>query len=295
MRASPVPRGGVVPARSWPGPQLAEPGAPTAESPAGVGLLAQLQSAGKITVATIVEAPYAYVDEAGNVTGAGPVVMNEVMRRLGIDQVDYVLTPFDSIIAGLNSRRWDMSGVEMFIREERCAAAAFSNPTERHGDSLVALAGNPHDVHSYQDVIDKGLRFGTAAGTANVQFAKEAGVPDDKVVIFPDVVTGLAGLRADQIDVLGMAALTSGTLLLNDGGTDVEIISPFTDANPPGFSGFPLRHEDTDLRFAFDSVIADLKASGELLAMLQPFGFTAEMIPGEEPTAVSLCPEAPWQ
>jgi polar amino acid transport system substrate-binding protein len=272
-------------------------GSPVASSAgaAGVGLLARLQSAGKITSATIVEKPYAYVDDNGNVTGAGPTVFNEVMKRLGIPQVDYVLTPFDSIIAGLNSKRWDMSGVEFFVKPERCAAVAFTNPTEKHGDALIVLKGNPQGVHSYADVIAKGLRYGTAAGTADIQFAKDAGIPDDKVIIFPDVVTGLDGLRAGRIDVEAMAALTAGTLLLNDKGTDVEIATPFIDKNPPGYSGFALRHEDTDLRAAYNAALADLKASGQLTQMLKPFGFTDSMIPGAEPTAESLCPDAPWQ
>ncbi len=286
-------------------PSVAPSGTPAGESSpaasssppatAGTGLLAELQAAGKITVATIVEKPYAYIDDAGNVTGAGPAVFTEVMKRLGINQIDFVLTPFDSIIAGLTSKRWDMSGVEFFVKPDRCAAVAFTNPTEKHTDSLIVPAGNPKDVHSYADVLAKGLRFGTAAGTANIQFAKDAGIPEDKMVIFPDVVTGLAGLRAGRADVLAMAALTSGTLLLNDGGTDVEIADPFVDTQPAYFSGFALRHEDTDLREAFNAALADMKASGELYTILKPFGFTEAMVPGAEPTSESICPDAPWQ
>jgi polar amino acid transport system substrate-binding protein len=49
------------------------------------------------------------------------------------------------------------------------------------------------------------------------------------------------------------------------------------------------RKSDNDLREAFNGQLAKLKQSGELLKLIQPFGFGPETIPPTNITTADLC------
>src|SRR5262249_10285911 len=76
---------------------------------------------GYISVGFAYEAPYGYATPDGKLTGESPEVVKAVLDKIGIPQVDGVLTEFGSLIPGLEAGRFDIIAAGMFITPKRCA------------------------------------------------------------------------------------------------------------------------------------------------------------------------------
>src|SRR5215208_1574886 len=80
---------------------------------------------GFIRVGFANEAPYGFATPDGKLTGEAPEVAKAVLAKIGIPQVDGVLTEFGSLIPGLKAGRFDIIAAGMFINPKRCAEIAF--------------------------------------------------------------------------------------------------------------------------------------------------------------------------
>src|SRR6266581_1884922 len=107
-------------------------------------LLDQLRKAGVIRVGFANEAPYGYADSSGKLTGEAPTVAKAVMQKLGVPDVEGVLTEFGALIPGLNANRFDIIAAGMFITPPRCNAILFSNPDYVATEALAVKAANRH-------------------------------------------------------------------------------------------------------------------------------------------------------
>ena len=95
---------------------------------AGIGAaratsLADVKSNGYIRGASANEVPYSYMDENGTAKGIGPDVAVAVLKSMGVNEIDWTVTPFGSLIPGLKARRYDFVAAEMrrnaALREHR--------------------------------------------------------------------------------------------------------------------------------------------------------------------------------
>lgn len=259
-----------------------------------------LQENGAIRAAFITAKPLAYVnEETGLLEGSGPTVLGAIMGELGIDTVDPILTEFDAIIPGLNANRWDMSAFPFFITPERCEQVAFTNPTARYTQGAIVAEGNPLNILSYEDLARPEIRIGVQSGNAEIDWAKDNGATDAQIKQFPDIALAIEALRNGQVDIYLNATFGLDTALEEFGGDGLEIADPFTGPLENGeeivaYGAWAIRSGDTELRDAFNEVLAGLLASGELLELQAPFGYTPELMPEPDVTAASICPDADW-
>ena len=130
-------------------------------------------------------------------------------------------------------------------------------------------------------------------GGAEVEYADIAGVPKDQQVLFPTPDTAMAGLQAGQVDVIMFTTLSIQSLVSADEGYELAEMSEQpvdADGNPAvGYGAMAFRQEDDDLRLLYNERLAALKESGELLTIMEPYGFTsAEMT---DVKATDICPD----
>ncbi|MFC3286211.1 ectoine/hydroxyectoine ABC transporter substrate-binding protein EhuB [Litchfieldella rifensis] len=260
-----------------------------ASTPALAVTLDELRERGAVRAAFANESPYGYVNEEGVLTGESPEVARVIFNRLGVENLDGILTEWASLLPGLNAGRWDMVAAGMFITPGRCKEVAFSNPSYMMGQSFLVQAGNPHDLHSYEDVANNDeVTLGVLAGAVERGYARDAGIPDSQVQELPDQTSMLAAVRTGRIDA---AALTSVSIerMAQLGGDRVERAEPFD--TPPeaiGYGGFAFRKADEALIEEFNAHLADFIGSEEHLELVRPFGFTEANLPGDT-TAEELC------
>jgi polar amino acid transport system substrate-binding protein len=248
---------------------------------------------GIIRVGFTNEKPWDYVEPDGTLTGGEIEVDRIIFERLGAPKMEGVLTEFVGLIPGLQANRFDAVTAGFFIKPKRCEEVLFSEPIICAGNGIAVKAGNPHDIHSFEDMAaNSEVRVGVLTGAYEHDYALEAGVPEDRIVIYPDGPSGIAGLQSDRIDVLVMNAVGMQDLLDTTNDPQLERGLPFEDPIVDGKSvrgcgGVAFRKEDKDLRDAFNVELAKLKESGELLTVIEQFGFTKGELP--DLTMEQLC------
>jgi polar amino acid transport system substrate-binding protein len=174
------------------------------------------------------EAPYAYSTPDGKLAGFMPATMEYIFGQIGGIKLEGVLTEFSGLIPGLQAGRFDCVGAGLYINAERAAQATPANPQYTAAEGMAVAKGNPKNIHSYADLLKSGVKFGTVSGSINLKYATTAGVPEAGVVLFPDVPSALAGLKAGRVDAIGMSVISLRDAMKKSGVTSIEIADPFT-------------------------------------------------------------------
>jgi polar amino acid transport system substrate-binding protein len=260
---------------------------------ADMSTLEQIQEAGVIKVGYANEAPYAYQDESGNLTGEAPEIARAVLADMGVTEIEGVLTEFGSLIPGLQAGRFDMIAAGMYIRPERCEQIAFSDPTYGIGEGFVVAEGNPMGLASYDDILNNpDATLGVVAGAVEQGYAEALGIPEKQVEIFPDAPSAVEAVKAGRIDAYGGTSLTVQDMVdKSPGGVEraKDFIDPVIDGESvKGYGAFGFRQEDEEFRNAFNERLSAYIGTPEHLETVRPFGFTENDLPGDA-TAEALC------
>ncbi|MDX8477028.1 ectoine/hydroxyectoine ABC transporter substrate-binding protein EhuB [Mesorhizobium sp. VK24D] len=244
---------------------------------------------GYIRVGFANEAPFGYATPDGKLTGEAPEVAKAVLAKLGIKQVDGVLTEFGSLIPGLKAGRFDIIAAGMFINPKRCAEINFSEPSYGIGAAMLVQKGNPKKVKDFSTFKDNAdLKLAVMAGAVEGGEAKDAGVSQAQLVVLPDQSSLVAAVQSGRADAAALTALSIAEMAKKADG--VESTKPFGEVNGKsvkGHGGFGFRKEDTDLLKAFNAEMKKFIGSPEHIALVEPFGFGKDYLPNK--TTAELC------
>lgn len=235
------------------------------------------------------ESPFGYATPEGKLTGEAPEVARAVLAKMGIPEVDGVLTEFGSLIPGLRAGRFDIIAAGMFITPRRCEQIAFSEPSYGIGQAFLVKEGNPKQLQTYADVAKQpDVRLAVMAGAIERTYAKEAGVGMGQLMTLPDPPSMLAAVRAGRADAAALTALSIANLVAKAEG--VESTEPFAEVagkSVMGHGAFGFRKDDDDLRAAFNKHLKAFLGTEEHLALVTPFGFGEGFLPTQ--TTAELC------
>ncbi|HZR02852.1 MAG TPA: ectoine/hydroxyectoine ABC transporter substrate-binding protein EhuB [Burkholderiales bacterium] len=256
--------------------------------------LDRIKKEGVVRIGFANEAPWSYAQSDGTIAGADYELAALIFSRLGVPNLEGVLTKFGSLIPGLKANRYDLVVAGFYIRPARCEQVAFSEPTVAVGDAIVVKAGNPKKIHSYKNVIaDPTIKLGGVVGAATAQNAKNAGIPDSQLIMFPDFVSAISALKAGRVDGALQTAITAQTTIKSSNDPSIERALPFEQAVINGkpvinYAGFAFRPEDKDLLNAFNAELAKVIGSPEHLKILEKYGISANEVP-KGMTTKTLC------
>ena len=274
--------------------------APISQAAAKETTLERIKRTGFFTSGFFLEPPTAYVDQqSGKLTGESPEVARTVLNKafgkeLKMDGV--LVSEFGSLIPGLQAGRFDLVASGLYIRKKRCEQVLFSDPQAIIHSALVVKKGNPHNLHSYENLRDAAnIKVGIAEGGSELDWARKIGVTDAKLFIVQNYEQAIAAFDAGRIDVIvGPAIAMQYRLLQVWKNTDkYELADPFQDPVIAGkktiaYYGTAFRKGDESLRDAFNKVFLQLRTSGALLKIVERFGFRKSDIPMTE-RAADLC------
>jgi polar amino acid transport system substrate-binding protein len=251
--------------------------------------LERAKAQGFIRVGFANEAPFGYATPDGKLTGEAPEVAKAVLAKMGIAQVDGVLTEFGSLIPGLKAGRFDIIAAGMFINPKRCAEIAFSEPSYGIGQAMLVTKGNPKAVKDFSTFAgNKDLKLAVMSGAVEVGYAKDAGVPEGQLVVLPDQSSLLAAVQSGRADGAALTALSIADMAKK--GENVESTTPFGEVagkSVKGHGGFGFRKEDKDLYDAFNAELKKFIGSPEHIALVTPIGFGKDYLPNK--TMEQLC------
>lgn len=233
---------------------------------------------GVIRIGYAVEAPFAFVDAQGQVSGESPAVARAVWQRLGI-RVEWVQTDLASLIPQLRTGRFDQIASGLFIRPDRAQLVAFTRPSLCLQPALLVWRGNPLQLRSLADIANQEkARLAVITGAVEGNDAARAGIPGDRILAFPSPDLAIQAMRQGLADALALSAPAIKQLATIH--TDMQRIQLLTTPNTTaGCGAFAFRLADKQLRHQFDQALAAYLGSREHLHLLQSFGLGEEELP----------------
>ena len=252
--------------------------------------LTKLQQAGVIRIGYAVEAPYAFLKPGGEVTGAEPEVAKIIVKRLGIERIEWHLYEFCDLIPELEAGRIDAISAGMFITSERAKHVSFSEPTFHVQEGLLVAAGNPLGIHSYEQAAKiPEIKIAVLTGSVEARLLKKLGMNASQLIHVPDTLTGLKAVETGAADGLALSALSIRWLALQDHLKRTEMAEPFEQSNTEtnrfnGYGAVVFQQEDKQLRDAWNKELQSFLGSPEHLKLIESFGFTTNELPGEMST-----------
>ncbi|NNH83399.1 ectoine/hydroxyectoine ABC transporter substrate-binding protein EhuB [Rhizobium laguerreae] len=238
--------------------------------------LEQLKEQGFARIAIANEPPFTAVGADGKVSGAAPDVARAIFEKLGIREVVASISEYGAMIPGLQAGRHDAITAGLFMKPERCAAVAYSEPILCDAEAFALKKGNPLKLTSYKDIADNpDAKIGAPGGGTEEKLALEAGVPRDRVIVVPDGQSGIKMLQDGRIDVYSLPVLSIHDLMAKANDPNLETVAPVVNA-PVYCDGAAFRKQDVALRDAFDAELKKLKESGEFAKIIEPYGFSAK-------------------
>lgn len=240
-----------------------------------------------ITLGIAGEEPYSWLGDDGEPTGATVAIAEEILgERMGYD-VEADLVDWDNLIPGVNAGHFEVISAGMSITPERCEEADFAEPEIMYTTALLVEEGNPYDVHDMDDVL-AAQEAGEDMDVITLSAGVEAGYADDLEIDYEGVGSaddGVDMVEGGRADVFALTAISLDTMTEEMEG--VEVTDSFELEIGAGSTVFA--QGDDELLEEYNEHLAELKESGELLELMEPYGFTEDHIPPAELTAEELC------
>ncbi len=226
-------------------------------------LLGRIQERGTMIVATEGDwAPWTYHDESGELTGYDVELAKEVAKKLGVE-AEFQETVWDSILAGVDSGRFDVAFNGVDYTEERAKKYNFSDPY-LYNFSVLVVKDDNDTIKTLEDL--KGKKTANTASSTYAGLAEEYGATVDPVDSLEQTIELVTTGRVDAT--------------INAQGSIEDYLSEHPDASIKIVSTFPgqpvvvpiRQGEDCEsLKNAIDAAIADLKKEGKLKELSEKY------------------------
>lgn len=256
--------------------------------------LQEIKERGHVRVGVANEIPYGYMDSSGQAKGAGPEVARLVLRKLGIKQIDWVVTGFGSLIPGLRAHRFDLIAAEMAILPQRCQEVLYSIPNTTYGQGLLVAKGNPKDLHSFEAFANRSdLKVAIMAGADQLEMLQALGVPQARMVNLSSNADAISIVAIGRADAYAATGPTVSELASKS--NRVEVAKPFQDPVVHGkeqrdWGAFTFANDSKEFRDAFNRAFKTIKGNERWRKILSGYGFSkTDIEQSSKKTVQELC------
>lgn len=230
------------------------------------------------------EVPWAYPGDGDQPMGFVNAIATGVLAKMGIKDLEPVVTEWGGLIPGLQANRFDIITGGMYILGSRCENVTFSDPIGVFGDAFIVAPGNPKGIQTYQDIKDMGAVLATGAGYNIVEVAKKEGIDAGNIMEVPGPTEILAAVRAGRADAGGVTFFTAQNLAEQSDGA-VEVTDPgMLPEWTLNWVGIGFRHADDAFVEAFNTALADYLGSDEMMQAVAQYGYTMSQLPDDATT-----------
>lgn len=239
---------------------------------------------GGLRVGFALEAPYAFYDPKGEVTGEAVEIFRLLARRQGIEHIDWIRLDFANLIAELQLGRIDAIAAGMFITPQRQKSVIFTRPTAVVRAALIVAAGDRRLAQRPRLADLPGFataRIATIHGAVENEVLRNAGVAQADITTVPNAERGLRALLDGTAGAFAISSVTAWHLVAQRHPPALEVRT-LVDA-PVGLPAFAFRPSDQSLQRAIDTELRDFLGSDEHRQLVQRFGFTSDELPPPQP------------
>ena len=243
--------------------------------------LDRIERQGFLRAAYTHEPPYAFLDSLGQVQGESPTALRGALSALPVDSIRWMRMDFDELLPSLAEGRIDVVASGLFPSEERRREMAFTRFTSCSEAALLVRRDGPRPRGLMSFVRDGTLTIGVVRGAVEERAVDMLGIPAERVLVVPDLATGVTAVRDGLAAAL---ALTAPTLRLALGdGVDLDwyTYEPSEEIAPlvKGCSALATRPGEDELTEALDRGLAEFIGSPDHLAALTSLGYIADDVP----------------
>ncbi|CAM3562165.1 transporter substrate-binding domain-containing protein [Bordetella flabilis] len=244
-------------------------------------LLDTIKSKKEIVIGTEAQfTPFEYLQD-GKIVGYGPDLMRYILADLPGVTVKQFDLPFQGILPGLATKRFDFVVTSVTMTKDRAAKFAFTVPI---ADATTALVKLKRDNGLTEPAGIAGKTVGSQAGSAQLKALqdyaaklKADGKPAVTIREYVSFDEAYADLAAGRLDAVAQSLSNLSTLVKTRGDVYAVVDGPI---GPKTYFGWVGR-KDADsaalVKF-FSDGIARAEKSGELKALqMKWFGFTMDV------------------
>ncbi|MCU6479975.1 ABC transporter substrate-binding protein [Arthrobacter sp. A2-55] len=237
-------------------------------------LPADIRQKGYVVVATNpMYPPFETLDaDQKTIRGLDPDLLEAMAKQLGIT-VKFQQAGFDSIIPGLQAKRYDMAMSGMTDTVQRQDKVKFVDYFQV-GGGIVMNAGDPAANGPLPDVLC-GKQVGVGIGTITVDLGKKAsesctarGRKPIGIQNFPGVSDSMLALHAGRIGYVWTDTVSAQTQVKKGNGTFVSI----PDGTPAAPTGIAFPKDSGALAAAFQSALQAIIDDGSYKSILDTYG-----------------------
>ena len=231
----------------------------------GSDLLQRINNGGTINVGTEgTYPPFTYHDESGKLTGYDVEVTRAVADKLGVE-VEFKETQWDAMLAGLDSKRFDMVANQVSLTTPE-RLAKYDKSTAYSWSGAVVLAPTDDNRYSSWEAL-KGLR---SAQSLSSNYGELAERYEAEIVPVDGMAQAIQLVKQDRADFTmnDNLAILDYLKKFPDSALEIKLVAP---ASEQTGSGIVLLKGDDAVVTKLDEAMAALKADGTLTKLSEEF------------------------
>jgi polar amino acid transport system substrate-binding protein len=242
----------------------------------GDGSLTRVQKKGELVIGSSNDWPYSYLDaKTGAFKGIDADIIDIAAKMLGIKKVTVQTVPFDGLVPGVLSGRFDMVGDSIHATPARSKLVAFSFPTYYYAEAMVVKKGSGVAAKSLDDM--KGKSVGSILGTNYTEWIQKT--PGLQYKGYKDPVNLVEDVASGRVDA-GLYDLPVIASIIKDHPQwHVEIVPTYQARAvkvPANYSRYIFRQQDQQLTEAFSRAIEWMQYTGRMKELLKKHGLGEE-------------------
>ena len=198
-----------------------------------------------------------------------------VLDTLGIKKFEIVWMPWESVIPSLLSKRIDVIAADIHVNPERVKVISFSGPAWWYWPVVLVQKGNPLKITTYENL--KGKKVGAISGSAADLYLRRIGVETTPFKQEVDELQSLNQGRLEAVledDVVYLEFASKNPNNNLDPLWSIPVPSDIISGGGYGMARFGIRKEDCSLRAAYSEALGEIRASGQVSAILKKYGLT---------------------
>ena len=230
--------------------------------------LEEVKEKGEITVSSpLNDITYFYLDTKTNkITGIDADIINEIAKRLGINNVEMKISPFSDLLERLNTDdSIDISAGGIYITPKREEIVSFTEPLYKGSEAIVVPTFSTINFKSDLKNAVVGVERGTVFLNLAQEWKKSSLIKD--IVIFDTSADLLNAINSNKVDAGIVDSVIVKYSLLKDKNLILRMLKDYT-PEVYGSVGIVIRKKDTTLLHAFNEKINEMKVDGTIYAIL---------------------------